>query len=251
MLVDEDAAVKDAIARHATLQDLLSAKEETAVTWRNKHLKTIAVIARRPLAKAASLREFRRVNERDLIARFCAEQRQAAPVTWLRSLWDALGRAQALKINLADVVGFAEGLEAQSATERSAQAPRHLHLLGLFPDDHLADETSEGRIIRRLQQHRDLVLTVKRGSAEDWNRIRSFIRSLSGKEKTEANRLLRALKTVPDGASLQDLMLTQVLALWKGKSASTKGTGGGGVRGGCRHAARARRTRRRHAPDAR
>ncbi len=228
VLVDEELAVSSAIERHPFLRNLLSHKEETAVVWRNKHLKTIAVIASRPLAKAASLREFRTIGERDLVRRFCGERRDAAPVTWLRTLWDALSNARTLKIGLASIVALEVGLEALPATERSAQAPRHLHLLGLFPDSHLADETTEGRILRRLQINRELVQAVMRAAPEDWNRIRGFIRSLTGKVKTEANRLLKGLKKVPDGENLEGLDFTAVLALWKGKSAGSKGGGGGG-----------------------
>ena len=87
---------------------------------------------------------------------------------------------------------------------------------------------SEGRIIRRLQHNRDLMLAVMRASVEDWNRIRNFIKSLSGTQKTEANRLLRGMKSLPEGGSLERLVFSSVLALWKGKSSAYRGTGTGG-----------------------
>lgn len=230
-LVDDVDGVSSAIARHSVLEDLLCHEEKIAVGWRNKHLKTIAVITKRPLKRAATFRDFRVIGERDLIGRFCAEQRNQAPVTWLKTLWDALGSDRRLKIGLARIVSYAEGLEAISATDRSANAPRHLYLLGLFPDSHLADETSEPRIQRRLAQNRDLVQDIKRADTEEWNRVRAFVRTLTGKEKTEANKLLRRLKQIPDGSTTEGLDFNLALALWKGRASSkkTNGPGKGGV----------------------
>lgn len=230
-LVDEQEAVETAVGKHEVLEPLLCHEEKIAVRWRNKHLKTIAVVTKRPLKKAATFREFRVVGEKDLIQRFCVQQKAEAPVTWLKTLWAALGSGKRLKISLAKVVTYAEGLEAIGAGERSAAAPRHLHLLGLLPDTHLADETSEARILRRLGQNKDLVEEIRRAGSEDWNRVRGYIRTLAGKEKSEANKLLKILRQVPDGGPLEGLDFNPVLALWKGKGASSSKSGGGGKSG--------------------
>jgi len=72
-LIGQTAVVETALARYKSLAELLSADEEVAVAWRNQRQRTIAVITNRPLAKAASLREFRVIGERDLSRRLCAE----------------------------------------------------------------------------------------------------------------------------------------------------------------------------------
>jgi hypothetical protein len=141
------------------------------------------------LAKAASLRDFRVISERDLARRMCSEQRDKAEVSWLRTLWDAIERGRALRIALADIVKFAHALESIFSTERSTVAPRFLYVLGLFPDEHLADERSDQRLLRRLQQNRELVNQVRRATTDDWNRVRSYCKSLTGPTKTAANSL--------------------------------------------------------------
>ncbi|MCY1072543.1 hypothetical protein OV090_47795 [Nannocystis sp. RBIL2] len=129
-LVDQDVVVKSATGRFSSLAGMLTSNEEEAVQWRNKKLRTIALITNRALEKARTFAEFRRVNERDLARRLCAEQRDGAEVTWLRTLWDALERGRALRISLVDTIQFALALESLSPTERSAKAPRHLHCIG-------------------------------------------------------------------------------------------------------------------------
>lgn len=104
--------VATALARYKSLTDLLSSDEESAVGWRNKRLRTIAVVTNRPLVKGASLRDFWIIGERDLARRLCAEQRDAAEVTWLRTLWDALERGRTLRIALHATVRFAVALVA-------------------------------------------------------------------------------------------------------------------------------------------
>jgi hypothetical protein len=227
-LVGETEVVEGAKARFASLSDLLTADEETAVGWRNQRLRTIALVTNRPLAKAATFREFRRLNERELSRRLCAEQRDAAEVTWLRTLWGALAGGRTLRIALVSMVRFAFTLDEVSPSERSAQAPRHLHILGLFPDSHLADEKSDQRLLRRLTQNRDLVAQVRRASDEDWGRVRSYCKSLSGAAKTAANRMLGRLRKVAEGISLEGLDFGEAQTVWKG---TIVGKGGGSGRG--------------------
>ncbi|MDB5968823.1 MAG: hypothetical protein JWQ90_1273, partial [Hydrocarboniphaga sp.] len=160
-LVAEDATVEAAIARHPEMSELLSAQEEAAVAWRNLNQRTIAVITNRPLSKAASLRDFRVISERDLTKRLCAEERDKADVSWLRTLWDAIDRGKALRIALSDIIEFSVALAALPASERSTRASQHLYLLKLFPDEHLADEKSDSRLLRRLQQNRELVVSER------------------------------------------------------------------------------------------
>lgn len=133
-IVGEEGEVYRAIARHASLRNLLASEEETAVGWRNQHLRTIAVITNRPLAKAASLRDFRVISEHDLARRLCREEREKAEVRWLRALWDVLERAQSedlergrsLRIALGDLVRFAAVLDALPAADRSGRRRRRI-----------------------------------------------------------------------------------------------------------------------------
>ena len=227
-LVGEEGEVGRAIVRHASLQNLLASEEETAVGWRNQRLRTIAVITNRPLAKAASLRDFRVISEHDLARRLCREEREKAEVGWLRALWDVLERAQSedpergrsLRIALGDLVRFAAVLDALPAAARSAQAPRHLYVLGLFPDGHLADEKSDQRLFRRLLQNRVLVQQVRRAMEEDWGRIRAYHRTLSGPEKTAAGRLQRRLRDAAKGGSLEGIDFPDAQTLWRAKAAA-------------------------------
>lgn len=216
-LVDEHAVVESATGRSSSLVGMLTSKEEEAVQWRNKKLRTIALITNRALEKARTFAEFRRVNERDLARRLCAEQRDGAEVTWLRTLWDALERGRTLRISLVNTIQFALALESLSPTERSAKAPRHLHVLGLLPDSMLADERSEHRILRRLTQNRELVSQIKRATSEDWSRIRAYCKSLSGSAKTTANKLVPRVRQIAEGGPLEGLDFESVQSLWRGR----------------------------------
>lgn len=229
-LVGEREAVGAALERHASLAGMLAAEEESAVRWRNERLRTIAVVTNRPLAKAASLRDFRSIGEHDLARRLCREEREKAEVAWLRGLWGVLERAHGeagaggplLRIPLADLVRFAAALGGLPAADRSAQAPGHLHLLGLFPDARLADERSENRLLRRLAQNRTLVQQVRRATEEDWGRVRAYHQALSGPAKAAAGRLARRLRDAAKGGALDGLDLDAAQALWRGKVPATR-----------------------------
>ena len=239
-LVGEREAVDAALAQHASLGEMLAAEEETAVKWRNARLRTIAVVTNRPLAKAASLRDFRSIGEHDLARRLCREERDKAEVAWLRGLWSVLERAHAevaaggppLRTPLADLVRFAAALDDLPAADRSAQAPGHLHLLGLFPDARLADERSENRLLRRLGQNRTLVQQVRRATEEDWARVRTYHQTLSGPAKVAAGRLARRLRDAAKGGPLEGLDLDTAQMLWRGKVPTSRTEPGGGAGGG-------------------
>lgn len=225
-LVDQDNFVKSALSRFTSLSGSLTSQEEDAVQWRNKKQRTIALVTNRALEKARTFAEFRRINERDLARRLCAEQRDKAEVTWLRTLWDALERGRALRNSLIDTVLFALTLEALSPAERSAQAPRHLYVLNLFPDSLLADERSEQRIIRRLTQNRELVSQIRRATSEDWSRVRAYSKSLSSGAKSAANRLAALVRKVANGGPLEELDFESVQLLWRGRVAGKDPSGG-------------------------
>ena len=228
-LVDAPEDVRRAHARYASLLELLTFEEETAVGWRNKRLRTIAVVTSRPLAKAASLREFRVIDERDLAKRLCSEQREKAEVTWLRTLWDALKPTRNTRVPLESIVRFALTLDGLPPADRSSHAPKHLHILGLFSDSLLADERSEQRLVRRLTQNRELVEQVRRASDEDWVRVRHYQRSLAGQAKASATRLTRRLRELASGGPLEGIDFPEAFVLWRGKAKTNGDSPNGGA----------------------
>jgi hypothetical protein len=198
---------------------LVAADEETAVQWRNQNLKTIVVIADGPLAKAASLNTFRQLDEQLLIARLCDSERDKAEVIWLRTLWDSLKSKRGPALSLEALARFAAALGDLSPQERSISAPSRLAALGLFPDAHLADEGTEARVIKRLKANAEMLGMVRNASPEDWDRMSSFCRQLSGKLKTKYNLIRKRLKSIDykSTSGLDELDLTEVQVLWKGK----------------------------------
>jgi hypothetical protein len=154
-------------------------------------------------------------------------------------LWGVLARAHGeasaggppLRTPLADLVRFAAALDSLPMSDRSAQAPDHLHLLGLFPDARLADERSENRLLRRLVQNRALVQQVRRATEEDWARVRVYQQALSGPAKTAAGRMARRLRDVAKGGALEGLDLEAVQTLWRGKVPASRTEAGNGAGG--------------------
>ncbi|MEP9380572.1 helicase HerA-like domain-containing protein [Aquabacter sp. CN5-332] len=216
-LVDQSDAIREAVSKVTGIRGYVSSREEDAVQWRNDRLRTIAVIAERPLTKAASLRDFRNIGEADLLRRLCGGQAAEAEVAWLRTLWDVLGRNPRLRISLQDMVRFDEELASTLPTERSVLAPRRLHLLGLLPDGRLADEKSDQRVLRRLLVNREFVDQLRRATNEDWARLRDYSRRLEGTERTAANRLLRTMRQAAVDGDFSALDLEEANALWRAK----------------------------------
>lgn len=219
-LVDKPTVIEQAVEEFPSLKALVATTEEEAVEWRNNRLRTIAVISNKPLTKAASLREFRPIGERDLARRLCDEERDKAEVSWLRTLWDAIARGKTLRIALADIVEFAVALSALSPTDRSTRASGYLHLLKLFPDQFLADERSDQRLLRRLQQNRELVSAIKRANSDDWSRIRAYVKTLSGADRTAANQLAKKLRDNPESNGFTDIEFEDANRLWRAKSST-------------------------------
>ncbi len=227
-LVGELDDVSTFQATHPKYAEFVSSEEQSAVQWRNQKLKTIVVIANGPLSKHSSLKDFRSLGEHTLIARLCDDERDMAEVLWLRTLWDALKSTRGPSLSLQAIGTFAVALRRLGALERSVNAPKHLYELGLFPDSHLADEATEGRIVRRLKINSDTLNMVSNATPEDWDRMATFCRQLSAKEKARFNGIRRRLKAI-NQRSTEDLLeveLADVLTLWRGKLApSPTGTG--------------------------
>jgi hypothetical protein len=218
-------------ALYPKYSEFVASDEETAVQWRNQKLRTIVVVAQGPLSKQASLKDFRVLSETALIGRLCDEQRDKAEVLWLRTLWDALKSNRGPSLSLRAIATYAHALQAFNSLERSVKAPSALYQLGLFPDGHLADEASEGRVVRRLKANAEALATVSNATPEDWDRTAHFCRALQKSDKTKFNALRRRLKSLnePTDEALKDLELADVLTLWRGKLAPTSGPSGPGL----------------------
>ena len=228
-LVGEHEGVAEFGAIHPSFADFVAADEETAVQWRNQKKKTIVVVADEPLSKQGSLKEFGTLGERSLINRLCDDQRDKAEVTWLRSLWDALKSSRGPNLSLQSIATFAANLQSLPALQRSVQASAQLYALGLFPDGHLADESTEARIIHRLKANAEMLNMVSNATPEDWDRMATYCRQLPAKEKVRFNGIRKRLKSISqrNADDLRDLTFADVQTLWKGKLAPSAAVEGG------------------------
>lgn len=230
-MIGERDVVATFQALYPKFAEFVAADEESAVQWRNQKLKTIVVIANGPLSKQASLKDFRALGEHSLIKRLCEDQRDKAEVLWLRTLWDALKSTRAPNLSLHAIATYAAVLQKLSPVERSVRAPISIYALGLFPDSHLADEATEGRILRRLKVNAETLNMVSNATPEDWDRMAAFCRQQPAKEKSHFNMIRKRLKGINQRSTedLKDVELADVLILWRGKLAvSTLGSGTNG-----------------------
>lgn len=218
-VIGEHELVSSFHINHPKYSDFVSPDEESAVQWRNQNLKTIVVLANGPLAKAASLNTFRHLDEYLLISRLCDVERDRAEVIWLRTLWDALKSRRGPTLALESLVRFAAKINTLPNAEKSIAAPVNLPFLGLFPDAHLADEGTEARIIKRLKTNFEMLSMVRNATPEDWDRMSAFCRQITGKDKSKYGGLRRKLRSIDYRlvSGLDDLDLTDVQILWKGK----------------------------------
>jgi hypothetical protein len=218
-LVNEHDDVATFQALHTKYAELVASDEERAVQWRNQKLKTIVVIASEPLSKQGSLRDFNVLSEHTLIKRLCDEQRDLAEVLWLRTLWDALQSKRGPTLSLQAIVAFTAELQSHTSQERSVKAPRLLYAMGLLPDAHLADESTEGRIVRRLKTNADMLSMICNATPEDWDRMATYCRQLPPKEKSRFNAIRKRLREISQHRTndLKDLELSDVQLLWRGK----------------------------------
>lgn len=211
-------------------KEFVASDEESAVQWRNQKKKTIIVVADGPLSKQGSLKDFGTLGENSLIGRLCDEERDKAQVTSLRAVWDALKSSRGPALSLDAITTFATALQKIPTLQRSVQTPSTLYALGLFPDKHLADESTEARINKRLKSNAESLNMVFNATPEDWERMKTFCRLVTGKDKTRFNAIRKRLQAVSQRTSqdLQHLELADVQMLWKGKLAPTQGDGGAG-----------------------
>lgn len=217
-LVGESAAVAQALKQHKAWKNRLSADEEAAVGWRNKKKRMIAVVARRPLSKEASLRSFPRVDEHSLYVRLCEEEKKGELPTFLHLLWEALAKL-ADAVPLASLVAYAEAIRELPQKDQSLKAAKLVYHLGLLPDEHLADQTSERVIAKRLRANAELLGEIRLADQDEWKRVRDNIHRLPGGERSSAERLRSKLQQASSAgaAALAGIDFTDSDSLWRGK----------------------------------
>lgn len=217
-LVGESTEVDRALKRHKVWKNRLSADEEAAVGWRNKKKRMIAVVARRPLSKEASLRSFPRVDEHSLYVRLCEEEKKGELPTFLHLLWEALAKLADV-IPLASLVTYAEAIRELPKKDQSLKAAKLVHHLGLLPDEHLADETSERAIAKRLRANAELLGEIRLADQDEWKRVRDNIHRLPIGERSSAERLRSKLQQASSagGAALSGIEFNDSDSLWRGK----------------------------------
>lgn len=229
-LVGEGVAVAQALKQHKAWKNRLSADEEAAVGWRNKKKRMIAVVTRRPLAKEASLRSFPRVDEHSLYVRLCEEEKKGELPTFLHLLWDALAKL-ADAVPLASLVAYAEAIRALPQKDQSLKAAKLVYHLGLLPDEHLADQTSERVIAKRLRANAELLGEIRLADQDEWKRVRDNIYRLPSGERSSAERLRSKLQQASSAgaAALTGIDFTDSDSLWRGKRRAA-GVAGGAIK---------------------
>lgn len=227
-LVGMPDVVERGLKRSKLWKARLSADEEAAVAWRNKHQRTIAVVATRQLAREASLRALLRIDEKTLFERLCDEEQRSGPPVFRQHLWAALAR-QGDVITLPALVAYSEALRQLQPKDQSLRAPKLLHHLGLFPDEHLADQTSERVLARRLRLNAELLNEIRHADQDEWARVREFIKkNLDGAERCQADTLRMKLQSLSGdgGEALTGLDVSQAESVWRCKRRGAPGSAG-------------------------
>ena len=135
-------------ARMPDSAEFLANTEEEIVAWRNEHLRTIAVLTNKPLARGASLRDFEIRDDQDAIRMLANQKSEEASTAFLRNFWKALAHDQAPDdFRLQDVIRFALELESLgSHDDQGLQLKNVLPTLGLLKDSRIADKNTPADI---------------------------------------------------------------------------------------------------------
>lgn len=213
--------------------ELITDSEEVAVQWRNEHLRTIAVLANKPLTRGASLREFEIRDDRDVIKYLVEQKSEEASTAFLKNFWKALIHSQAPNdFRLQDIVKLTLELEALADDEaRGLQIKDFLPIVGLFKDSKIADKNTPSDIAKRIFDNRQLIESAQFADKAELKRMQGYINNLSGEEKQTARKIQRQLRKLaelggePLQAVLSNLEFAQSQKVWLGRktiSAQTK-----------------------------
>lgn len=204
---------------------LLTDSEEVAVQWRNEHLRTIAVLANKPLTRGASLRDFEFKDDQDAIQLLVRQKSEDSSTAFLRNFWTALTHTQAPQdFRLQDVVKFALELEGlPSDDDRGLQLKNFLPTLGLLKDSGIADKNNSSDIAKRLADNLKLVEGVRAADKNELKRMQSYTNALSGEDKKLAKQIQRNIKKLAEQPGSQDVLQELDFAdsqkVWLGRKA--------------------------------
>jgi hypothetical protein len=206
---------------------LLTDSEEVAVQWRNEYLRTIAVLANKPLTRGASLRDFEIRDDQDAIRLLAIQKSEAASTAFLRNFWKALTHDQAPQdFRLQDVVKFALELEDLSSDDdRGLQLKNFLPALGLLKDSGIADKNNPSDIAKRLSDNLKLVEGARSADKNELKRMQSYINALTNSEKKQAKQIQRNIRKLAEQPGSQDVLRELDFAdsqkVWLGRKATS------------------------------
>ncbi len=205
---------------------LLTDSEEVAVQWRNEYLRTIAVLANKPLTRGASLRDFEIRDDQDAIRLLATQKSEEASTAFLRNFWKALTHDQAPQdFRLRDVVQFALELEDLSSDDdRGLQLKGFLPALGLLQDSGIADKNNPSDIAKRLSDNLKLVEGARAADKNELKRMQGYINSLVNSDKKQAKQIQRNIRKLAEQPGSQDVLRELDFAdsqkVWLGRKAA-------------------------------
>ncbi len=187
---------------------LLTDSEEVTVHWRNEYLRTIAVLANKPLTRGASLRDFEIRDDQDAIRLLAIQKSEEASTAFLRNFWKALTHDQAPQdFRLQDVVKFALELENLSSDDdRGLQLKSFLPALGLLQDSSIADKNNPSDIAKRLSDNLKLVEGARAADKNELKRMQGYINSLANNDKKQAKQIQRSIRKLAEQPGSQDVL---------------------------------------------
>jgi hypothetical protein len=209
-----------------TEKSFLTDSEETAVQWRNEHLRTIVVLANKPLTRGASLRDFEFKDDQDAIQLLARQKSEEASTAFLRNFWTALTHNQAPQdFRLQDVVKFTLELEGlPSDDDRGLQLKNFLPTLGLLKDSGIADKNNSSDIAKRLADNLKLLEGIRAADKNEFKRMQSYTNDLKGEDKKLAKQIQRNIKRLAEQIGtqdiLQDLNFAESQKVWLGRKTS-------------------------------
>jgi len=213
--------------------DLLANSEEEIVAWRNEHLRTIAVLTNKPLARGASLRDFEIRDDQDAIKLLAHQKAEDAQTAFLRNFWRAIAHDNAPEdFRLEDIVCFAlelEGLPNDDA--RGLQLKDHLPTLGLLKDSGIDAKMTPSDVAKRLKDNQRLLEDARSADPSERKRMQNYVGSLNGDDKKVAKQIQKSLKKLAEHPSdrsvLSELEFSDSQKVWLGRKASSDKGGNG------------------------
>jgi Helicase HerA, central domain len=203
--------------------NLLANTEEEIVAWRNEHLRTIAVLTNKPLARGASLRDFETRDDQDAIKLLAHQKAEDAQTAFLRNFWKAIAHDRAPEdFRLEDIVRFALALESLPNDDaRGLQLKDHLPILGLLKDSGIDAKMTPADVAKRLNDNQRLLEDARSADPNERKRMQSYVGSLNGDDKKVAKQIQKSLKKLAEHPSdrsiLSELEFSDSQKVWLGR----------------------------------